>query len=137
MERQKEDVGMSEIIKKAKITWFWSLRPGKFVDKLTGKNPYPDMVRGQWTGTILEWNATIIEVAKVMAKEVFSKITQEDTLHMPFSIHSKLTTDVFSKWHGKVVCDKSLPYNVVLIESHDGEVAKISVLNINDKGNLI
>lgn len=130
---------MSEIIKKVNrstIRWFWSLKPGNYVDNLTGKSLYSeDMVRTPWHGTLLEWNLGMIDVVESMSRSEFKEQSDEDVLYLPSTMGSKYVSSMLGGWHGKTVVTDETGYNIVLISSEDKDCT-IEILDINEKGNI-
>lgn len=118
------------------LIWYWSLKPGLYVDALTGKDPYPDMVKSQWTGTIEGWNSTLIDVCISLAIEAFGKVDKDVILHIPDSINFRMTAPILSRWNGEIKRNNFIPFNNLLMQSGE-KSAIINILNINSKGNLI
>jgi len=125
-----------EKIKNAKESWYWSLKPGCFTDSLTGKDPYPDMVKSPWSKTIEEWNASLIEACIFFAFRLFGEEKENVELEIPDSIYGKMTPSILQKWPGKIKRNNSIPFNKVLL-SFEGKSGVVNVLNINEKGNLV
>ncbi len=140
LERQKKVVDMSEIVEKAKICWYWSLKPGKFLDSKKGKDLFPDIVKSPWQGTILDWNQSLIQACNSLACELFIELEEEDILHLSDVLHGKMAT-MLDGWHGKVVKNKDLPFDLAVIQSKspnkESAYGCIKVLNMNEKGNII
>lgn len=140
LERQKENVGMHNIIeniKSASIVWYWSLKPGRFVNETTGENPYPDSIALSWRGTIEEWNQNVVSLCLLMTHHIESE--ENYVFHMPDTIFSKLTSSMMEKLTNngnKIKRNNEVPYNMVCVVSGD-KSGLIKVLNINEKGNLI
>lgn len=129
---------MSDIIKESKLIWHWSLKPGVFVNKITGRpiSMTENVVEAPWAGTIEQWNASLVETAKFLAYDAFGLLNEKTVLHIPDTLYSKMTSNILEKWGGKINRNNDIPFNIVCIESDLG-LAAIKVLNINDKGNII
>ena len=130
---------MSEIVEKiknSKAKWYWSLKPGFFVDEKTGKDPFPEMVKSPWSEPISRWNSFLIETCNLLAVQTFGKVKDTDVLYIPDSIHYRMTSENLSKWNGVIERNNEVPFNMVLIASEEAS-AIVNVLNINEKGNLI
>lgn len=134
---------MSNIVEKignAELSWYWSLKPGTFVDQVTGKNPYPDMVIGPWTGTLEQWNVVLFAMCVNMATELLGQVPgDETTFHIPETLYSKATQTMVDRLMNndrKIRKNNQVPYNMICVVAGD-KVGVIKVLNINDKGNLV
>lgn len=131
---------MSKIVEKlnsAQATWYWSLKPGRFVDRLTGKEPNLDIVSVPFTGTLEAWNQSLILGA---CTELLNSLTEcpEDgqILYMPPSLYNRMTPLNLQSFYGNVVMNTKLPYDTCLVEQGD-ICGAVKVLNINEKGNLV
>lgn len=134
---------MSDIVKKIKnpdLLWHWSLKPGTFLDKETGKDPYPDLVKGSWTGTIEQWNASLFATAVSMAMEMLGKKPGEETVfHVSESLYAKMTKGIMEELLAngrKIIKNENVPFDTICVIAGE-KVGAIKVLNINNKGNLI
>lgn len=127
---------MSKTIKNPKAIWYWSLKPGLFVDYLSGKELMPETVSGTWKGTLEEWNSHLIKQCYSMSFVLANDHSKKDVLHVPATINSKLTKNMLEEWEGKVKENSGLPYNQVMIETEKG-YGFINILNMNDKGNIV
>jgi len=121
----------------SKVRWYWSLKPGRYIDANSGKDPHPDMVIPPWRGTLPEWNKSLVSTICALARSTFDELSDEDILFLPNTIYSKFTPDMLSAWHGKVFVKDILPFDVALIKSKNGTLGNVKVLNISEKGNLI
>ena len=57
-------------------------------------------------------------------------------IYIPSSLYVRLTPENLERWHGEVVMNNKLPFDVVLVEQGDVR-GNLKVLNVNEKGNLV
>jgi hypothetical protein len=74
---------------------FWSARMGRDLDPETGiplSEKYGVISAGSFTGTISEWNHSLINVAKNLVQRITKGVSEEGIVHVPPSIYAILRT---------------------------------------------
>ena len=128
--------GIVEKMRNSKV-WYWSLRPGTFIDHISGKKN-PDLISIGWKGTMSEWNAGLVQLCLMMGVDISVNLSKDDILYLPKSLEARVKPIISEKWPGKIMTDEILSFDTILIESKDsGTCGMIKILNISEKGNIV
>jgi hypothetical protein len=139
---------MSEELLKMKTKFYWSRRPGKFVNKLTG---VPVDIGPVFTGTVREWYETLVEtiydilnqtheetnaiyVGRELATLLEASMLYRPALNIQYPYPSVGITKIGTLRGRDVYLEPSQKENLILIGHHNGGSwweGEIEVLDMN------
>lgn len=123
-------------------TYYWSRIPGKFVNKMTGDDPFKnlpiDVIRPKFTGTVCEWYETLVETTIDMRNllggtrecECIVEAGKDAFVFFATSILARLTENKDEYSIAGMTVKRTLENNLQILVKCNNRVGEIKLLDI-------